>query len=315
MNDRITLCFCTYNRAGNLEALITAIRKQTCDIPIRILAINNNSSDHTVEVLNSLQSKPGHRLDYVTEHQQGIVPARNRAIEECINEDYMIFIDDDEIPLPGLIQSAYIALKSGFDVVGGKVLIAFENKRPSWLTDELLPFLAAIDYGNVSFTVNDDTTPLWTANIAYRMDIFRKDKNLRFNKNFNRIGNVVGGGSDGIMFRQFLSSPEISVSYEPGMAVDHFVEEWRLKRRYFLNLHQRAGYRRGRFREPAYDARLLGAPRFLYRNLLRQLLTASTASIRQLSPAIREWMNVSHTFGMIKGYRDRSQNPDEAQCV
>ncbi|RRJ84600.1 glycosyltransferase family 2 protein [Aestuariirhabdus litorea] len=315
MSTRITLCFCTYNRAENLPSLVASIREQQCEIPIRILAINNNSRDHTLATLQALQQLPGHPLDFVTEQEQGIVPARNRALEECLNDEFMIFIDDDEIPLPGLIQSAYLALKEGYHVVGGKVLIAFDNKRPAWLSDELLPFLAAIDYGDQDFEIRNDQHPLWTANIAYRMEIFRRYPELRFNKNFNRVGNVVGGGEDGIMFRQFLENESIKLGYIPGMAVDHYVEEWRLRRLYFLNLHHRAGYRRGRFREPMYERRLFGAPKFLYRNLATQTATATLHSLRQFSPAIREWMTVSHTMGMIRGYRDRRHDKEKGQCA
>ncbi|WP_426416991.1 glycosyltransferase family 2 protein [Aestuariirhabdus sp. LZHN29] len=314
MSLRITLCFCTYNRADNLAKLIEAIREQECDIPIRILVINNNSSDNTLEVLATLKRETGHPLDFVTEPEQGIVPARNRALKECIDEDYMIFIDDDEIPLTGLIQSAYRALQSGYDVVGGKVQISFHEKRPGWLSDSLLPFLAAIDYGDSSFEIKSDQYPLWTANIAYRMDIFRHNKELVFNKKFNRVGNVIGGGSDGIMFRQFLENKSIKLGYVPEMAVDHFVEEWRLTRSYFLNLHHRAGYRTARYRDPSYTKNLFGAPRFLYRNLINQSATACIASLRARSPAVREWMNVSHTIGMIRGYRDRGLDTEQSQC-
>lgn len=60
--------------------------------------MNNNSKDDTLDELEQLVCEPGANLRYVTETGQGIVPAHNRAIEECINVDYMLFLDDDELP-------------------------------------------------------------------------------------------------------------------------------------------------------------------------------------------------------------------------
>ena len=99
---KLTFAFCTFNRADRLEKLVAAMRAQTCPIPFEILAINNNSSDSTAEVLAHLAQLPGPPLRWVTEPVQGIVAARNRGIAEALDSDILVYIDDDEIPLPGL---------------------------------------------------------------------------------------------------------------------------------------------------------------------------------------------------------------------
>ncbi|MDP2266891.1 MAG: glycosyltransferase family A protein, partial [Thiobacillus sp.] len=76
----LTFAFCTYNRADRLEQLVAAMRAQTCPVPFEILAINNNSTDNTVEVLTRLAQLSGPTLRWVTEPVQGIVAARNRGI-------------------------------------------------------------------------------------------------------------------------------------------------------------------------------------------------------------------------------------------
>ena len=79
------------------------------------------------------------------------------------------------------------------------------NSRPNWLKDDLLGFLAVIDHGDKLFWVETNITPLWTANIAYNINIFRNDNTLRFDVRYDRKGNIVGGGSDAIMFRNLLT--------------------------------------------------------------------------------------------------------------
>lgn len=304
----LTFAFCTYNRADRLERLVAAIRAQSCPIPFEILAINNNSSDKTAEVLAELAQLPGPALRWVTEPVQGIVAARNRGITEALDSDILVYVDDDEIPLPGLIEAAADAiLNEGAECVGGRVEMDFTAiPRPAWLEDNLLGFLAAVDHGPDAFWIHDSSTPIWTANVAYDMGLFRNDPALRFDKRFDRVGNVVGGGSDAIMFHSLLER-KARIRYRPEMVVLHAVESWRLCRRYFLKLHYRAGLRQGQFRLPAYSKTLFGVPPFLMRQLLNQSLKTCGVLLSGKPGLVRQAMNASNTLGLIVGYSRRTQ--------
>ncbi|QTQ32803.1 glycosyltransferase family 2 protein [Aromatoleum bremense] len=304
----LTFAFCTYNRADRLDKLVAAMRVQACPLPFEILAVNNNSNDATEEVLARLAELPGPTLRWVTETTQGIVAARNRAIEESLGSDIMVFIDDDETPLPGLLDAAARAiLDEGAQCAGGRVEMDFSHyPRPAWLGDELLGFLAAVDHGEEAFWIEDTSTPIWTANVAYAMKIFRDDPDLRFDKRYDRKGNVVGGGSDAIMFRTLLER-KIPMRYCPGMAVLHSVEPWRLQRGYFLKLHYRAGLRRGRYQLPAYPRTVLGVPPFLVSQFLRQTLDALRMQVTQRPGALRQAMNATNALGCLVGYGQRGK--------
>ncbi|KVW97033.1 glycosyltransferase family 2 protein [Thiobacillus denitrificans] len=303
----LTFAFCTYNRADRLEKLVAAMRAQSCPIPFEVLAINNNSTDSTTEVLTQLAQFPGPTLRWVTEPVQGIVAARNRGIAEALDSDILVYIDDDEIPLPGLIEAAADAiLNEGAECAGGRVEMDFTTiPRPPWLEDDLLGFLAAVNHGADAFWIQDASTPIWTANVAYDMRLFRNDLTLRFDKRFDRVGNVVGGGSDAIMFRTLLER-KARIRYRPEMAVLHTVEEWRLTRSYFLKLHYRAGLRHGQHRLPTYHKIYLGLPPFLVTQFLRQAAKAIGMQLTGRPGALRQGMNASHAFGALMGYRSRS---------
>lgn len=304
---KLTFAFCTYNRADRLEKLVAAMRTQTCPVPFEILAINNNSADNTTKVLTKLAQLPGPTLRWVTEPVQGIVAARNRGIAEALDSDILVYIDDDEIPLPGLIDAASDAiLNEGAECVGGRVEMDFTTTpRPVWLEDDLLGFLAAVDHGPDAFWIQDTSTPIWTANVAYDMRLFRNDPALRFDKRFDRIGNVAGGGSDAIMFRTLLER-KARIRYRPEMAVLHAVETWRLKRSYFLKLHYRGGLRQGQHRLPTYPKTFLGQPPFLVRQFVAHSLKALWMHARGKPGALRQSMNAFHALGCIVGYRSRS---------
>lgn len=303
----LTFAFCTYNRAERLERLVSAMRAQQCPIPFEILAVNNNSTDETEEVLARLARQPGVPLRWVTEPEQGIVPARNRAIAEAMHSDILVFIDDDEIPLPGLLAGAADAiLNEGAECAGGRVEIDFsELDRPEWLDDEIAGFLARLDHGPAPIWVQTDATPIWTANVAYSMHLFRTHPRLRFDSRFDRKGKDIGGGEDAVMFRNLLEMG-VRIRYRPDMAVLHAVEAWRLKRSYFLKLHYRAGFRHGQFRLPSYPRTVFGVPPFLLAQLARQAFKTVGIAVTGRPRLLRQAMNVAHTLGMLRGYRKRA---------
>lgn len=302
----ITYAFCTYNRADRLERLVAALRAQDSPVPFEILAVNNNSRDDTLTVLERLAALPGVPLRFVTESAQGIVPARNRALAESMDSEIMIFIDDDELPLPGIVAAAHHAISvEGAQCAGGRVEVDFsDHGRPRWLRKELLGFLAEVDHGPDALWITDHGKAVWTANIAYDMAVFRADPSLRFDRRFNREGSTLGGGEDVAMFDAFLQRG-LRIRYRPDMHVLHGVEAWRLHRRYFLKLHYGAGIRAGLNDPRSFDRTLGGVPLFAF----TQLLSLAGRSLRDLISLDAGWlrraMNVTHAFGQIVGYRKR----------
>jgi glycosyltransferase involved in cell wall biosynthesis len=296
----LTIAFCTYKRADRLEKLVAALRAQSCPVPFDILAVNNNSPDKTLEVLSGLQQQPGAPLRVVTEMAQGIVPARNRAIDESRDSEIMVFLDDDELPQPGFLAAAHDGIMhEGADCVGGSVEVRFAPfPRPRWLENNLLGFLAAVDYGKTPFWVESDATPIWTCNVAYRTSLFKDG--LRFDQRYNRRGAGVGGGEDVMMFQALLERG-VKMLYRPDMVVEHFVEPWRLKRSYFLKLHYVSGLKTGYYKFSSCPREILGVPLFLLPQFVRQTLKTLFIYATGRPGALRQAMNMTHAMGLIAG--------------
>jgi len=299
---KLSIAICSYNRCNRLKKLIGLLREQTCPIPFDILIVNNNSSDKTIEILQQLSTEPGAHLRFVTETKQGISHARNRAIEECLDSEYMFVMDDDELPSPGLLEAAYYSLNTNnLDCVGGKVNVIIENSsRPKWLTDDLLGFLAETNYGERPFSIKDDSTPIWTANIAYKTNIFRKNPHLRFDIRYNREGKAVGGGEDVLMFNEWLKRG-YQLAYNPHMSVDHYVDSWRLKQIYFYKLHFTSGIKQGLFELQSYDTNILGIPPFLFKQAFLHLFKTLSMYVTSHPSRVRQGMNAAHALGLMKG--------------
>jgi glycosyltransferase involved in cell wall biosynthesis len=299
---RLTFAVCTFNRAERLKGLLPAMRAQRCPVPFEVLVVDNNSTDGTREVVAAIASKGGTPMRYVHEPLQGIPYARNRALEEAMDSEYFVFMDDDEIPQPGLLEAAVSSLTAeGAMCAGGKVKVVFGSyDRPAWLRDELLGFLAEVDYGDEPFWIEDAATPVWTANVAYRMDVFRERPDLRFDARYIRRGHGVGGGEDVMMFLEFLKRG-LPIRYCPAMLVEHFVEPWRLTRRYFLRVHFESGRKTGRFSEETYRREVLGVPPFMLAQALGQTWQASGVARHRYQGWVRQAMNAAHAWGAIVG--------------
>lgn len=308
----LLLAFCSYRRAHRLRALVAALRAQQTPVPFEILAVDNNSPDDTAEVLAELQRLPGPALKVVRELSPGIVPARNRALACASSYQVLAFLDDDELPRPGWAAAAWEAIEEeGADCAGGQVCIDFsQHGRPPWLDAELLGFLAAIDHGPTPFWITDDSTPVWTSNIAYRVDYLRA-QGLRFDLRYNRQGasaQSAGGGEDVVMLRALLAR-QARIRYRPDMIVDHDVEPERLRRRWFLRLHFQAGIRKGIHELTLAPPLLAGAPRYLFAQLFRQSSKALGLALRGAPGALRQAMTAAHALGLIKGCRVRRRLP------
>lgn len=299
----LTVAVCTYNRAERLPKLIESLRALAAPIPFEILIINNNSTDDTLEVLKRLDVPHPVGLRVVTETQQGIPYARNRAVKECLDRNYMLFMDDDELPGSDFVSAAFQALEDlNADCVGGRVIIRFpaSTGRPKWLTDSLLGFLAETDHGIEPFQITDTSTPIWTANVGYRMSIFREHPEIRFDTRYNRAGVGVGGGEDVIMFRTLLDR-QFKLWYVPEMAVEHFVEDWKMRRVYFLKLHFDGGKRHGQHEVGQYPRTIFGVPLFLMTKTIRDFFAGLGAYLRSDPEALRTVMTASHTAGTVWG--------------
>ena len=155
----LTLLIATYNRAQLLQKLFESLSVATWPKTLdwEILVVDNNSSDDTQSVVESLTHSSLPALRYCFESRQGKSFALNTGLEEARGE-FIAFLDDDVLVFPDYLLGLATFIRSdSYNVFGGKILPLWPYDPPAWITKGK-PFLnlftrggiVAHDYGEVA---------------------------------------------------------------------------------------------------------------------------------------------------------------------
>lgn len=132
---KVALCVCTYRRPAGLRRLLAAVAALRTDRAgaLEVVVVDNDPDGSARVVVDSVE---GMRfvVRYAHERRRGISHARNRAVAEAADADWIAFLDDDEEPEPEWldellrVQAAHAA-----DVVAGPVPPRYEAPAPGWV--------------------------------------------------------------------------------------------------------------------------------------------------------------------------------------
>lgn len=100
-----------YNRSTLICRCLDSVRAQTFR-PVRIIVVDNNSTDDTPEVVKDWikkNSEPSLKVDLLHEATPGASAARNRGLAN-VDSTYTLFFDSDDVMHPDLISEAVEAI-------------------------------------------------------------------------------------------------------------------------------------------------------------------------------------------------------------
>jgi peptidoglycan/xylan/chitin deacetylase (PgdA/CDA1 family)/GT2 family glycosyltransferase len=110
----------TFNRQQAVTNLVNELfREQHTEIATEIIIVVDGSTDGTAQALAALQPPAGTSLDIVPIINSGRAAARNAGIARCSGE-FVLFLDDDVLPLGSLV-SAHLTADRDADVVLGRI--------------------------------------------------------------------------------------------------------------------------------------------------------------------------------------------------
>lgn len=94
----------SYRRPAELAALLPELIRQAnaCDYPASVLIVDNDPAGSAASVVQEFSQD---RVRYAVEATPGIAAARNRVLTEVENDDLLVFIDDDEWPVPDWLDA------------------------------------------------------------------------------------------------------------------------------------------------------------------------------------------------------------------
>ncbi len=242
----------TYNRGALLvDAVRSLLALDPASPPHEIIVVDNNSRDHTREVVQSLIPESGGRLRYVFEGKQGLSNARNAGVAASRGR-IVAFTDDDVRANPDWL----IALGRAFDAHpdaaygGGKVLPMWPSDPPAWLTDWFWSPLALSDYGPEGRYVDrHDYVTIVGANLAVRREVF--DAHGGFDPRYQHEPGAVTACEDH-EFEMRLVNAGLRGWYEPSAVIRAEVQANRLTLAYHRKWAFDHGRAVGRMTPPGY---------------------------------------------------------------
>jgi glycosyltransferase involved in cell wall biosynthesis len=90
---KISIIIPVYNAENYLEECLLSISQQTFG-DFEILAINDGSTDRSLEILKKYQAKEP-RLQVISQENKGVSAARNLGLDNAKGE-YIAFVDADD---------------------------------------------------------------------------------------------------------------------------------------------------------------------------------------------------------------------------
>ena len=238
----VTVAICTFNRAESLRLTLDSLvaMEVPSDLPWELLIVNNNSTDHTDDVIGEYVRRLPVRREF--ESRGGKSNALNRAIDVA-KGDYIVWIDDDVLVDPGLLTAYAAAFRRwpGAAVFGGRIKPKYEAPVEKWVleSEAVLGGPYAIrDFGDqvLSLSADDEDHFPYGANWAVRtieQQAFRYDPELgpapnkaRYHEDIEVVHRLLRSGATGYWIPDAMVEHRIGRGRQTVRYIADYYERW-----------------------------------------------------------------------------------------
>jgi len=225
---QVTVAISTWNRADVLDQTLSSLAGVAVPdgVSWRVVVANNNSTDHTEEVLDRHESQlPLTRL-FVAE--QGKSHALNEIVDG-LTGDLVLWTDDDVLLDEGWIAAYVDAARRWPEAAffGGVITPRFPVAEPPWLRPAwgtLANIYGNRDLSEQPFAFDRRRLP-FGANMAARVEMQRQ---YRYDPELGRKGELVLAGEETVMMQRWLGDGHQGM-WVPDAKVEHLVPAERLE--------------------------------------------------------------------------------------
>lgn len=296
---RLTIIFATHNGAKKLGRMLETLTYSTLDKNLwKIVAVDNNSTDDTMNVLHAYQSKLP--LQILFEPRAGKGNALNTAFPHVAG-DLVIITDDDVLPSPDWLEQ-YLALADAhpeYDMFSGLIEPEWEKQPEPWLLDwvDLAPIYA----------LNGTAAPgpiaarhIFGPNSAFRTNILPSTytvENIDVGPDAKKRQYAMGGDT---AFALHLEQKGHRALHSRNPSVRHIIPKTYVEEAWILSRAERYGKGSVHFYPHRYISRprVFGVPL----SLLLRLAGSGIATLgASLFPGSRVRWNILWTYRMRKG--------------
>lgn len=281
--DKVVVTIATYQRPDMLAQLLKSLQTEM-NVSLRIVVVDNDPAGSARNVIQQFGN-----VEYVHEKKPGIVAARNAGLGHVRDEDYVVFVDDDEWVcdrwLKRLLDTAY---DYSADAVVGPVLPVFPEGAPKWATEGYY-------FRRRRFATGKTLSVAPTNNTLLRVDAMRRLSVPKFDERFSETG-----GSDTEFFLRIAATGAKIVWCDEALAWEH-VPRGRMTRKWVVRRQIRLGNVKGRLtaehRSIIHAFGLSGL--YITYGALAQVLSVVTFRGRSSFAEMRFWRGV----GIIQSLR------------
>ncbi len=281
----VSVIVCTYNRARILRATLAELcaLDMPADCAAELIVVDNNSSDDTSAVIARAARESRIPIVPLREPRQGKSFALNRGLSLAHGQIVALTDDDVWVPRDWLARIVAAFREREVAFVFGKVHPRWEIQPPPELLTprgrDVWGPLAALDYGDAPAEYVpdriDQRLPIG-ANLAFTRSALLSIGAWR--TDLGKIDNTLISGEDHEIFMRLRRFGLYRGFYDPELVVRHRVPADRLTRRYFRRWFFWNGKTQALMLDNLFigldmsrTPHILGVPRFLYRQALRQV--------------------------------------------
>jgi len=135
VQDRISVCICTFRRPALLDRLLRALERQIADeaFTFDVVVVDNDAERTAESTVGAARQRGIIDVRYDCEPEQNISLTRNRGVRNATGT-LIAFIDDDEAPVPGWLAALYGTLNTySADGRLGPVIAEFAPGTREWI--------------------------------------------------------------------------------------------------------------------------------------------------------------------------------------
>lgn len=235
---KVDIAVCTWNRSNLLSGTLASFSELCVEpsVRLRIIIVDNNSTDSTPEVIREFQQSDfasSNPVVALTETRQGHTFSRNCAIDAA-DSDLVIWTDDD-VEVPSDWVTKYVeAANQNPEITfwGGEIAPKFEGEMPKWIHEnwDAVKGCFAIREFSGDLELDESRLP-YGANFAIRTSVQQEH---RFNESLGRRGEEVLGEDELDLFRRLLASG-LRGQWVPDAGLTHFIPTSRASEKYVFD--------------------------------------------------------------------------------